>query len=97
MLRPYLKIWDWDLIFGRLFPLWASVVRGCALYCYEQNALWLFEGLCYLSPQQFSKSIYKGWNALFIQARKEKKVKMNVVSPFCLSQCLDLTSIRKNE
>ena len=26
MLRPYLNIWDWDLIFGRAVK--ASVVRG---------------------------------------------------------------------
>ena len=30
MLRPYLKIWEWEWIFvqRRPFPLWASVVRG---------------------------------------------------------------------
>ena len=31
MLRPYLKIWEWEGIFGgavkAIFPLWASVVR----------------------------------------------------------------------
>ena len=33
LLRPYLKIWEWEWIFGctvqwRLFPLWAALVHG---------------------------------------------------------------------
>ena len=30
MLRPYLKIWDWDLIFGCAVKAISSLVRGCS-------------------------------------------------------------------